>query len=32
MATTKIYKIEPKDLEEGERLFHSQIWVKGSPL
>jgi hypothetical protein len=23
---------EPEDLEEGERLFHSHMWVKGTPL
>ena len=23
---------EPTDPEEGERLFHSQMWVKGTPL
>jgi len=32
MATTKIQKIEPKDPEEGEQLFHSQMSVKGSML
>jgi hypothetical protein len=32
VATTNIQKKEPKDLEEAERLFHSQMWVKGSPL
>ena len=32
VATTKIQKNELEDLEEGERLFHSQMWVKGSPL
>ena len=32
VATTKIHKEEPKDPEEEERLFHSQMWVKGSPL
>ena len=32
VATTKIQKEEPEDLEEEECLFHSQIWVKGSPL
>jgi hypothetical protein len=32
VATTKIQKIEPEDPEEGEHLFHSQMWVKGSPL
>ena len=29
VATTKIQREDP---EEGERLFHSQMWVKGSPL
>eukprot|EP00253_Pinus_taeda_P003213 PITA_03213 len=28
----KIQKEEPKDLEEEECLFHSQMWVKDSPL
>jgi hypothetical protein len=23
---------EPTDLEEEEHLFHSQVWVKGTPL
>jgi hypothetical protein len=23
---------DPKELEEGERLFHSQMWVNGVPL
>ena len=32
VATTKIHKEEPEDPEEEERLFHSQMWVKGSPL
>jgi len=32
VATTKIQKNEPEDLEEGEKLFHSQMWVKASPL
>jgi hypothetical protein len=32
IATTKIQKEEPKDPEEAERLFHSKMWVKGSPL
>ena len=31
-ATAKIQNNEPEDLEEGERLFHSQMWVKGSLL
>ena len=29
VSTTKIKKNELEDLEEGERLFHSQMWVKG---
>ena len=32
ISTTKIHKIEPEDLEEGERLFHLEMRVKGSPL
>ena len=32
VATTKIQKEEPEDLEEEERLFHSQMWVKGSSV
>jgi len=32
VGTTKVQKDEPKDLEEGEHLFHSQMWVKGSLL
>ena len=32
IATTKIQKEEPEDLKEEERLFHSQMWVKGSPV
>ena len=32
IATAKIQKNEPEDPEEGERLFHSQMWVKGLPL
>ena len=32
VATTKVQKEEPEDLEEEERLFHSQMWVKGSPV
>jgi hypothetical protein len=30
--TTKIHLSEPDDPEEGERLFDSQMWVKGTPL
>jgi hypothetical protein len=32
IATTNIQKEEPEDPEEAERLFHSKMWVKGSPL
>jgi hypothetical protein len=32
VATTKVRPREPEELEEGERLFHSQMWVKGAPL
>jgi hypothetical protein len=32
LATTKLQPIEPVELEEGECLFHSQMWVKGTPL
>ena len=32
VANTKIQKEEPEDSEEEECLFHSQMWVKGSPL
>eukprot|EP00253_Pinus_taeda_P015810 PITA_15810 len=32
VATAKIQKNEPEKPEEGERIFHSQMWVKGLPL
>ena len=32
ISTTKIQKEKPEDPEEGERLFHSHMWVKGFPL
>ena len=32
VATTKIQKEELEDSEEEKHLFHSQMWVKGSPL
>jgi hypothetical protein len=32
IATTKLLYGEPDDPEEGEHLFHSQMWVKGTPL
>jgi hypothetical protein len=28
----KIQLEEPTDPKEGEHLFHSQMWVKGTPL
>jgi hypothetical protein len=31
-ATAAIQPEEPTDPEEGERLFHSQMWVNGTPL
>jgi hypothetical protein len=30
--TTIIQPEEPTDPEEGELLFHSHMWVKGTPL
>jgi hypothetical protein len=32
VATAAIQPEEPTDPEEVERLFHSQMWVKGTPL
>jgi hypothetical protein len=32
ITTTTIQPEEPVDPEEGEHLFHSQMWVKGTPL
>jgi hypothetical protein len=32
VATAAIQPEEPIDPEEGELLFHSQMWVKGTPL
>jgi hypothetical protein len=32
VATATIQPEEPADPEEGEHLFHSQMWVKGTPL
>jgi hypothetical protein len=32
VTTTTIQPEEPTDLEEGEHLFHSHMWVKGTPL
>jgi hypothetical protein len=31
-ATVATTTIQPADLEEGEFLFHSQMWVKGTSL
>jgi hypothetical protein len=31
-TTTKVQPDEPDDPEEGEHLFHSQVWEKGTPL
>jgi len=32
VATTKVCPSKPKEPEEGECLFHSQMWVKGAPI
>jgi hypothetical protein len=32
VVTATIQPEEPTDPEEGECLFHSQMWVKGTPL
>jgi hypothetical protein len=32
IITTKFYPSEPEEPEEGEHLFHSQIWIKGDLL
>jgi hypothetical protein len=31
-TTTKVQPDEPDKPEEGERLFHSHMWVKGTPM
>jgi hypothetical protein len=31
-ATTKLQPNEPDEPKEGECLFHSHMWVKGTPL
>jgi hypothetical protein len=31
-ATVATTKLQPDEPEEGERLFHSQMWVKGTTL
>jgi hypothetical protein len=32
VATTQIQPKDPKEPEEGEHLFHSQMWVNVVPL
>ena len=32
VATTKVQPRKPKELEEGEHLFHSHMWAKGDLL
>jgi hypothetical protein len=32
VATTKVQPGEPDEPEEGDLLFHSPMWVKGTPL
>jgi hypothetical protein len=32
VSTTKLQPDELDEPEEGEHLFHSQMWVKGTPL
>jgi hypothetical protein len=32
VATASIQPEEPTEPEEGEHIFHSQVWVKGTPL
>ena len=32
VATTKLQPSEPNKPKEGEHLFHSHMWVKGTPL
>jgi hypothetical protein len=32
ISTTKLQHGEPDEPEEGEHLFHSQMWVKGTLL
>jgi hypothetical protein len=32
ISTTKLQSSEPNEPEEGKILFHSQMWVKGTPL
>jgi hypothetical protein len=30
IATTKVQPSEPEEPEQGERFFHSHMWVKGA--
>jgi hypothetical protein len=32
ISSTKLKPSEPDEPEEGELLFHSHMWVKGTPL
>jgi hypothetical protein len=32
IVATTIQLEEPEELEEGDHLFHSQMWVNGTPL
>jgi hypothetical protein len=32
VATTKLHPGEPDKPEEGDHLFHSQMWVKGTVI
>ena len=32
ISTTKLHPGEPDEMEEGERLFHLNMWVKGMLL
>jgi hypothetical protein len=32
IATTKFQSEELEEPEEGEHIFHSHMWVKGTPL
>jgi len=32
ITTTKVWPSKPEEPEEGERLVHSQMWIKGALL
>jgi len=32
VSTTKVHPGEPDEPNEGEHLFHSHMWVKGTPM